>query len=129
MLGLVYTCQNNFNYDLTYDFRSSLQQCIWQSMQKFLTIVILFFLLMYKCLDNFLFSFYRNQYIYIYIYIYIYNKQSYIFQQNVPCKSRFKNSDFYLKHSRLCRIMTDVDFHSQDVYPTDLIKIQYVHHM
>ena len=55
---LVYTCQSNFDYDVTNDFRSLLQQRIQQPMQAFLTLVILFFLLMYVCLDHFLFSFY-----------------------------------------------------------------------
>ena len=51
------------------------------------------------------------------------------FQQNVQRGSRFRNSDFYLKYPRIHKIITDVDFHSQDMYPTILTKMQYEHHM
>ena len=41
----------------------------------------------------------------------------------------FKNSDFYLDCSRIHKIITNIDSHSQDMYPTILTKkIQHVHY-
>ena len=55
--GLVYIWQSNYIYDPTNYFKSLLQQRIQQPMLAFLTLVILLFLLMYECPDNFLFLF------------------------------------------------------------------------
>ena len=39
----------------------------------------------------------------------------------------FKYSDFYLDYSIIYKIITNIDFHSKDMYPTILTKIQYAH--